>query len=119
MVLWFYGLSLPKYNFDIMDFFGKNAKEKMERFIVSRGLTVNNRLDEFLDIVYQMNKAYLDEYKWLKEMCMKAIQNEDRKINLSLHQQAFIMTWMMQLGYKFRLMPVATNTNMFMKFLEE
>lgn len=118
LVLWLKGYQTFEYNFDIFDFFVPDAATRLEKFILSRGLTPNNRVQEFVDCVVQMNKPYIDEWNWLKQTLVDAVNGTDKQIYLHLHQQAFIMTWMMQRGFRFKLMPLVTNTNQFLQYLE-
>ena len=118
LVLWLKSYPTFEYNFDIFDFFVSDAVTRLEQFILSRELTPNNRVHEFVDCVVQMNKPYIDEWNFLKETLVDALNGTDKQIYLHLHQQAFIMTWMMQKGFKFKLMPLVTNTNQFLQYLE-
>lgn len=119
LVLWLYGYKIPEFNFDIYDFFLPNAHDKLSQFIISRGLTPNNRLEEFINYVTHMNKSYLDEYHFLQNVLVEALNGTNKEIYLKLHQQAFIMVWMMHKGFKFKLMPEVNNINQFLQYIEE
>jgi hypothetical protein len=119
LVLWLYGFPKHGFNFDIMDFFSTDATTKMRDFIRSRDLTPNDRIDDFVNAVKKMNANHLDEYNHLISILDDALKGKYREIQLKLHQQAFIMTWMMRSGHKFKLMPMVNNTRQFREFLEE
>jgi hypothetical protein len=106
-------------DFEILDFF-ENSKN-IKKFIKKIGLTVNDNFDFLLDKIKKNNKKYYNEIKNLEHIVDAALQEKNKEINLTLYQQAIVMSMIeIKIEKSFRLVHNSfKNTNIILSFLEK